>query len=248
MNQSILPGGQRYYDTPLGVLCLESWFAKPRGHLRNPRSFDYPVVYEVLEGVDIPGLLHHPGDQLLELLIDRARFLERGGIKVIAGSCGFMARYQRQVAEAVSVPVVLSSLTLLSWLEVVHGPAASLGVLTADADALGEAHLRGAGRASGTDGLSIEGLQQAPEFREVILAGRRHDLDMELIAEEVAAATRRLMGRGPLDAIVLECTDLSAFADVVRDVSGLPVYDIVQAIDLVVAGQDRSSVHEACAR
>lgn len=246
MNHRILPGGQRYTDTPLGVLCLESWFAKPLGHLRHPRSFDYPVVYEVMEGVDIPGLLHHPGDELLELLIDRARFLEEGGVRVIAGSCGFMARYQRQVAEAVSVPVVLSSLTLLPWLEIVHGPSARLGVLTADADALGEAHLRGAGRASGTDGLGIEGLQAAPEFREVILEGRRHDLDMALIAEEVAAATRRLMARGPLEAIVLECTDLSAFADVVREVSGLPVYDIVQAIDLVVAGQPSPSPRREC--
>ncbi len=244
MNHRILPGGHRYYDTPLGVLCLESWFAKPRGHLRNPRSFDYPVVYEVMEGVDIPGLLHNPSDRLLELLIDRARFLERGGIKVIAGSCGFMARYQGQVAEEVSVPVVLSSLTLLPWLDIVHGPTARLGLLTADAEALGEAHLRGAGWAHGMADLRIEGLQQAPEFREVILAGRRHELNMDVMADEVAAATRRLLARGPLDAIVLECTDLSAFADMVRDVSGLPVYDIVQAIDLVVAGQQPSSVRQ----
>lgn len=244
MNHGILPGGQRYCDTPLGVLCLESWFAKPRGHLRNPRSFDYPVVYEVMEGVDIPGLLHDPDDRLLESLIDRARFLEQGGIQVIAGSCGFMARYQRQVAEAVSVPVVLSSLTLLPWLAIVHGPSARLGLLTADADALGEAHLRGAGWANGMANLSIEGLQQAPEFSEVILEGRRHDLNMDVIADEVVAATRRLLARGPLDAIVLECTDLSAFADVVSEVSGLPVYDIVQAIDLVVASQVPASARQ----
>lgn len=241
MNHRILSGGLRYYDTPLGILCLESWFTKPRGHLRNPRSFDFPVVYEVMEGVDIPGLLHDSDDRLLESLIDRARFLERGGIQVIAGSCGFMARYQRQVAEAVSVPVVLSSLTLLPWLAIVHGPSARLGVLTADADALGEAHLRGAGWANGIADISIEGLQQAPEFREVILAGRRHDLNMDAIADEVAAATRRLLARAPLDAIVLECTDLSAVADVVRDIADLPVYDIIQAIDLAVAGQQPSS-------
>ena len=216
MNHRILSGGLRYYDTPLGILCLESWFAKPRGHLRNPRSFDFPVVYEVMEGVDIPGLLHDSDDRLLESLINRARFLERGGIQVIAGSCGFMARYQRQVAEAVSVPVVLSSLTLLPWLAIVHGPSARLGVLTADADALGEAHLRGAGWANGM-------------------------ADMDVIAEEVATATRRLLARGPLDAIVLECTDLSALAGVVRDIAGLPVYDIIQAIDLAVAGQQPSS-------
>lgn len=45
---------------------------------------------------------------------------------------------------------------------------------------------------------------------------------------------------------MLECTDLSAFADVVREVSGLPVYDIVQAIDLVVAGQPSPSTRREC--
>lgn len=248
MNHRILPGGERFCDTPLGVLCLTSWFAKPRGHLRNPRSFDYPVVFEVMEGIDIPGLLHAPSERLPEVLIERARLLERGGVKVIAGSCGFMARYQRQVAEAVSVPVVLSSLTLLPRLDILHGGTSRLGVLTADADALGEPQLRGAGWMRGAAALEIEGLQQAAEFREVILEGRRHDLNLDAMADEIAAATRRLLSRGPLDAIVLECTDLSAFADVAREASGLPVYDIVQAIDLVVAGQDRSSVREACAR
>ena len=28
----ILKGGTRYYDTPVGVLCLDSLFPKPRGH------------------------------------------------------------------------------------------------------------------------------------------------------------------------------------------------------------------------
>ncbi len=236
--------GHHYGDTPLGVLCLESWFTKPRGHLRNPQSFNYPVVYEVMGGVGIPELLHAPNDKLLKSMIDRALCLESQGIKIIAGSCGFMARYQWQVAEAVSVPVVLSSLALLPWLELVYGSTAGLGLLTADANALGKEHLRGIGWEREMSALSIEGLQQAPEFREVILKGRRHDLNMEAMINEVAAAARRLLASGPLDAIVLECTDLSAFSGVVRKVSGLPVYDIIQAIDLIAASLGHSAVHK----
>ena len=31
-----MKGGRLYYDMPIGILCLESLFPKPRGHMRNP--------------------------------------------------------------------------------------------------------------------------------------------------------------------------------------------------------------------
>ncbi|MBN8413226.1 aspartate/glutamate racemase family protein [Halomonas cupida] len=219
-------------EAPLGVLCLDSSFTKPLGHLRHPDSFRHPVRYRVLEGVDIPRLLHAPGDALRDLLLEQARQLEAEGVCAIAGSCGFMARYQAQVAEAMSVPVVLSSLTLLPWLAVVHGGLGRVGVLTADAGALKAQHFLGAGWQGSLPAL--EGLQDGSEFRQVILEGQRDDLDMAAMAEEVATATRRLMRKVTLDAIVLECTDLSAFVDVVRREARCPVYDIVPALDLVI--------------
>ncbi|MGQ7247932.1 hypothetical protein ACUN9Y_11390 [Halomonas sp. V046] len=236
-----IQGGVRHTQPPLGVLCLDSRFAKPLGHLRNPRTFGYPVVYAVLEGVDIPRLLKAPGDDLRELLVNRARQLEADGVAVIAGSCGFMARYQPEVASAVSIPVVLSSLTLLPWLASVHGGLGRVGVLTADAGALKPAHFTGAGWQG--EPPVVQGLEDGDEFRQVILEGRRDDLDLAAMAHELAQATRRLKARTPLDAVVLECTDLSAFAEVVRREAGCPVYDIVPALELIVraaAGKGRS--------
>ena len=59
-NKRILKGGSLYYDTPVGVLCLESFFPKPKGHLRNPKTFDFAVVLSIIKGVDIPRLLFNP--------------------------------------------------------------------------------------------------------------------------------------------------------------------------------------------
>ncbi|SDL96335.1 hypothetical protein SAMN05661010_02998 [Modicisalibacter muralis] len=232
----MINGGNRHTETPLGVLCLDTRFAKPRGHLRNPRTFDYPVVYDVLEGVDIPRLLQAPGDDLCQLLIDRARRLEADGVKVVAGSCGFMARYQREVAQAVSIPVVLSSLTLLPWVSVLIGEG-GIGVLTADDHALGHPHLEGVGWHRPATRTRIKGLQHGREFSEVILRGERDAIDVEAMTAEIRQATLELVEERDLAAVVLECTDLSAFAPVVREASGLPVFDIVQAIDLAVAAQ-----------
>ena len=53
----ILQGGKLYYDTPIGILCLDSQFPKPRGHLRNPLTYPFPTVQYLIRGVDVSSLL-----------------------------------------------------------------------------------------------------------------------------------------------------------------------------------------------
>ena len=52
-----------------------------------------------------------------------------------------------------------------------------------------------------------------------------------------ALCDRRL--QSVLDAVVLECTDLSAFVEVVRREAGCPVYDIVPALELILRSAAR---------
>ena len=61
----ILKGGTLYYDMPIGILCLNSLFPKPRGHMRNPLSYSFPTVTRVIGDVDIPRLLFNPTPDLL---------------------------------------------------------------------------------------------------------------------------------------------------------------------------------------
>ena len=81
----LLKGGKLYYDTPVGILCLESRFAKPKGHVRNHLTFDFPTVQRLIRGVDIPRLLFHPTDDLLEPFVRAARELEDDGVRAITG-------------------------------------------------------------------------------------------------------------------------------------------------------------------
>ena len=91
-----MKGGRLYYDMPIGILCLESLFPKPRGHMRNPLTYGFPTVTRVIRGVDIPRLLFNPTPDLLEPFIQAAKELEADGVQAITGSCGFMARFQNQ--------------------------------------------------------------------------------------------------------------------------------------------------------
>ena len=163
----ILKGGTRYYDTPVGVLCLDSLFPKPRGHLRNPLTFGFPVVTRVITGVDVPRLLFNPTPDLLEPFVQAARELEADGVRAVTGSCGFMARFQGQIARELKVPVLLSSLVQLPLLRLLHGENAVIGVLTASAAALTPELF--AACASSRDAVRIQGMDEQPEFRETIL-------------------------------------------------------------------------------
>ena len=231
MKTTILKGGFLYHDTPVGVLCLESFFPKPRGHIRNPRTFTFPVVQSVVEGVDIPKLLFNPKPELIQPFIDAARKLEQQGVQAITGSCGFLARFQSIIAEQVNVPVFLSSLLQIPLVRLMHGASAHIGVLTASAEALTQEHFSNVG--VDIDDYFIKGMEGKPEFWETIIEGKRNDFDMVKLEQEICSAAVDLAQEKKLDALILECTDLSAFANSIQQAIGLPVYDIDSLVEYV---------------
>ena len=225
----ILKGGTLYYDMPIGILCLNSLFPKPRGHMRNPLSYSFPTVTRVIGDVDIPRLLFNPTPDLLAPFIDAARQFEKDGVLAITGSCGFMARFQDQVADAVSIPVFMSSLLQLPLVRLMHGAKANIGVLTASAKALTPQHF--ANCATSIESVFIAGIEGKPEFWETIIEGKRHDFDLEKLEAEIVRTAVTLAREKALNALVLECTDLSAFARPVQQATGLPVYDINSLVE-----------------
>ena len=181
-----MKGGRLYYDMPIGILCLESLFPKPRGHMRNPLTYGFPTVTRVIRGVDIPRLLFNPTPDLLEPFIQAAKELEADGVQAITGSCGFMARFQNQIAAELHIPVFLSSLLQLPLVRLMHGEKASIGVLTASRQALTPAHF--ANCATPMESVHIRGMEGNPEFWETIIEGKRHDFDMERLEAEIVGS------------------------------------------------------------
>ena len=222
-----MKGGRLYYDMPIGILCLESLFPKPRGHMRNPLTYGFPTVTRVIRGVDIPRLLFNPTPDLLEPFIQAAKELEADGVQAITGSCGFMALFQKAVASAVSVPVLMSSLVQIPLIHTLHGPGCRIGVLTAHSGSLTPEHFRQAGVPDAQiDALAIAGMENFPVFRKTILEGAAPVMDTDAVGAEIGAAAAAMTDGQPLDALLLECTDLSVFARTVQEVVSVPVYDI----------------------
>lgn len=227
---TIHPGGQNICGTSIGVLALESYFPKPPGHIKNPSSLPFTMMYEMLDGITVPELLGNPTGEMLDRLITAAKRLEAKGVRAITGSCGFLALFQKELSEAVSVPVFVSSLIQVPM--VYQMTQAPVGVVTASAPALTEKHLQGVG-AAGVP-IVVQGLEHTDEFATVILRNERNDMDLAKVEAEVISAGHDLLRREPaIKAVVLECTDLPPYADRLQCAWQRPVFDLITLSDMV---------------
>jgi hypothetical protein len=220
----------------VGVLCLQTSFDKIPGHIRNPATFDFPVVYRVVEGATPQRLVREADPTLLEPFVTAARDLQAAGVAAITGACGFLVLFQAELAAAVDVPLHSSSLLQLPMVHRMLGAGRTVGVLTADAAALTPRHLAAIGAQDVP--IRVAGMADAPEFREVMLEGRRDALDVDRLAAEVLERAASLAGPD-LGAVVIECTDLVPFAHLVQARLGVPVYDIVTLTTMVHSGLAR---------
>ena len=85
----LLKGGPNICGATIGVLCLDSRFPKPVGHIKNPTSFKFPILYETVKGTTVQNILDNPGSEFIEPFISAAKNLESNGVRAITSSCGF---------------------------------------------------------------------------------------------------------------------------------------------------------------
>lgn len=225
----IYTGGFLHYDTPIGILCLETYFPKPPGHLRNPLTFDFPIVAHVLKGIDIERMLFKPSPDLLAPFVEGAKQLERDGVKAIIGSCGFMALYQKELSKSITIPIFSSSLAQLSLMRLAHGQHARIGILTASSQALTANHFKSMG--ADIRDYEIMGMESNKVFSDIILQQTQQDMDLDEMKKAVCEVALAMHSSTRLDALLLECTDLSAFSKAVQDKLNIPVYDINSLVE-----------------
>lgn len=234
----IIKGGINICGLTMGVISLESYFPKPAGHIKHPASFDFPILYKTVQGATIDRLIREQDPELLKPFIEAAQELEREGVKAITGSCGFLALHQKEIADAVSVPVFMSSLIQVPLVSRFLKRGQKVGVVVANSEALTEAHLKGVGISD--EPIVITGMQHQQQFAEVILRGDTKNLNMELFEEELTFVVQSMLDENPeVAAIVLECTDLSHFAPKLQNKFNLPIFDLSSLTRMVAAAVDR---------
>lgn len=214
------------HQPTVGILCLDTTFDKIPGHIRNPQTFDFPISLKVVRGATPERLILRSDPALLQPFIDAARELEEEGVAAIVGSCGFLMLFQREIARALRVPFLSSSVLMLPQVWQLFPDHRPVGVMTARAASFGPRNLQAVG--AGHVPVAVIGMEDQPEFVETILEGRRDRVDVGRMRAETVRQACKLQADTPeISAILLECTDLPPFSTDIQRATGLPVFDIV---------------------
>jgi aspartate/glutamate racemase len=213
----------------MGILVLDEAIPRVPGSVGNAKTFSFPVRYKKILGATVGRLLGKHDTSMAPFFVEAARELQAEGVGAIAGSCGFMALFQQEVAEALEIPVFLSSLLQVPLMTRILGPHKKIGVITANAHALTPDVLKKVG-VTAIMPLIIRGLEKYPEAFSSLIE-EKGSLDEDKMREEVLNVARAIMKEHQeIGGFLLECSELPPYSKAVQDATGLPVFDFVTLI------------------
>ena len=218
----------------IGVILWRAWYpALRQGHHNHATTYEFPVRFEY---IDEWGLTSDHGGALewnLPGWIECARKLESDGVAAITTNCGLTGSIQKELAEAVNIPVFASSLLQVPLVHSMLKPGKKVGILTAS-----EALLRDndnlALRTCGIDDnlpVALYGMEEyhydehMSQFADI--AHRpASDYDPVRVEQATVSLAQRMVSENPeVGAIVMECTEMPLYAAAVQEATGLLVFD-----------------------
>jgi Asp/Glu/hydantoin racemase len=233
MTSGRVGGGFNQYGFTVGILMLDTRFPRIPGDMGNAATFPFPVRYQRVEGAEPDLVVRRGAAGLLPAFVEGARRLEREGVGAITTNCGFLVKFQRELAAAVRVPVFTSSLLLVPLVHRLLPPGRKVGIMTVNATGLTSEHFAAAG--IGDIPIAVAGMEHEKEFTRVLL-GNELVLDVDTAREEHVRVAGRLIEEHPdVGAIVLECTNMPPYAADIQRATGLAVFDIVSLVTMVHA-------------
>lgn len=233
MNSSEQNKNDHSLKASVGILMLETQFPRILGDLGNVNSWDFPVLYKIVQGASASAALSSDSSELLAPFIAAGKELVVQGADGITTSCGFLSLFQNELSTALGVPVATSSLMQVPWVQALLSPGKRVGVLTVHAKNLSAEHLIAAGAPLDTP---VAGTENGEEFTRVILADEP-TMNIELSRQDnIQAAQYLVANHKNIGAIVLECTNMVPYAADIQATTGLPVFSINTFINWFQAG------------
>ncbi len=227
----------------LGIIMLDTSFPRIVGDIGNPKTFDFPVQYEVVAGASPERIVLQADRDLINPFIEAGQRLINNGARILTTSCGFLVLFQIELSSALCVPVLSSSLLQIDIAKSMIKKDQRVGVITANKLSLTASHLAVIGVE--IDSVEIVGMEHSEEFSSVFL-GEKQTLNVKKCSAEMEEVASKLISSYPdIGAIVLECTNMPPYSNVVRKVAGgRSVFDIVTMINYAYSTLDASYLDE----
>jgi len=223
-------GYKNVYGLPIGIIMLETRVPRIPGDIGNATTWDFPVVYRIVKGASATRVVKEADPKLIKPFIKAAQDLEKLGAKAITTGCGFLAIFQKEMAEAVTIPVFTSSLIQVPLVYRMLKSYQKVGIITADARSLSKKHLA----CVGADSIPTAIIGTEDEDFSKVFLENEPALDVEKARSSLINVARRLISQHPeVGAIVLECTNMPPYAKSIQEKVNLPVFDICTLTNMV---------------
>lgn len=236
---AMMYGGTASQGVLVGILMQDRKLPRIPGDVGNGFTYDFPVAFYTVEGSNGSRIIERTDYTLVDKFIEGARYLEAQGCKCIATSCGFVIAFQKQIAEAVNIPVITSGLLQVPMVARMLPPDKKIGILTANSATLDPKHFLTP--EISPDRLAIQGMQ-GTYFYDTFPRGA-YSYEYERIRDDIVDAAQNLMREHPdVGAIVCEGTNFAPYTPAVNRAIGIPIFDVVTMIRFTVSGIARGMV------
>jgi hypothetical protein len=169
--------------------------------------------------------------------LEAARQLHQEGISVLTENCnGLMVLLQQRLAAAVPVPVVTSALLMVPQ---VHRmiPSRRIGILAFYPESVNETVYNACGFRADEIPLAVGGVAGSEAWHEFLRTKEIPESLRPRLEGDLIAVGRQMVAEYPdLGAFVCECSLMPPANQALRDALGLPVYDILNLLDLTMRG------------
>ena len=216
-----------YHGVSIGILMLDTRFQRFNGDIGNARTWPFPVQYRVVRDATPNRVTRPEGPDMLDAFKAAADELIDAGVDGITTTCGFLALYQRELAEHCRVPVATSALLQLPMVARILAKGKRPAILTFSAESLTPRHLEAVGVDTATP---IYGMPPGSEFQRAIREGDASVPFATLQREVLETAERTVRADASIGALVLECTNLAPYSRDIARLTGLPVFDVVTLV------------------
>ena len=236
--------GQYVYGATVGILQLPANIPMLPGDVGNPTTFNFPVIYELIEEIDPFWVLaEKPHPVVMEKVIAACKRLTMQGVKSIIGNCGFFANYQPEVAASLDPGVQFfpSSLNQVPMLLNSVGSNKKVGILTASKKLLMPSPaLKNVGVTDeDMKRLVVYGNEEGEQMKRI--TGETGAFNPKAFEKELVELTKTMMKEHPdVGAVVLECTEFPPYAHAIQDACRRSVWDFTTMANFMHAGAMRA--------
>jgi Asp/Glu/hydantoin racemase len=228
--------GRNVAGAAIGVLQFPANIPMMPGNIGNASTFNFPVIYHQVNGIDIWALVEgRSSEEDLAKIMTGAKALEAQGVRAIVANCGYWANYQKEIAAVVDVPFVSSSLVQIPWLLNILKPSKKVLVLTLNVELMEKVPALKSVGVQDRSRLVIVSGDSSDEYKRV--AAEEGAFNPQKFEREVVQIVKKALKDHPeVGAILLECTELTSFAWAVQEATGLPVFDSITPIKWMYSG------------